>query len=82
MISWILISADIGFMSADMIRYVGYRIATRVNLSAPLAPNAPLLFVLKNMKNEHRKVFLSDSQPLITEYNFLLAITQKYNFLY
>ena len=29
MISWILISADIGCMSADMIRYVGYRLATR-----------------------------------------------------
>ena len=29
MISWILISADIGFMSADMILYVGYCLATR-----------------------------------------------------
>ena len=34
MISWILISADIGFMSADMIRYVGYRLATRDTLRA------------------------------------------------
>ena len=38
MISWILISVDIGFMLADMVRYVGYRLATKVDFSLKNPP--------------------------------------------